>query len=50
MAARFISLLPVLVVIGYGGLTGLPGVRVSRSLWMMVAFLGLALGRNTISR
>ena len=46
-----ISLLPVLSTAAYVALTGLPGAPgLTGSVWLLVAFTGLALGRSTISR
>jgi hypothetical protein len=45
-----VSLLPVLAVVAFSGGTGLPGFPgVVSGVWMVVAFLGLGLGKSPIS-
>lgn len=45
------SLLPVLAVTAFAGVTGLPGFQgVVGPVWLVIAFLGLALGRSTLTR
>ncbi|AVZ71141.1 hypothetical protein SLUN_01615 [Streptomyces lunaelactis] len=47
----WVSLVPVLAVVLFAGITGLPGFQgVVGPVWMLVAFLGLALGRSAIVR